>query len=300
MLRTSPAAIGPQADDHIMISTVDIRNFRCFSEVKIKGLKRFTFVVGEGGAGKTALLEALFLSGGGNAEIYFRIRLWRGFGDTIEIAAGRAAYESVFRDLFHNFDSDTGAYIRIEDPDRGYRKLDILYEGSATLDLPLRPSAEKSGDSFSVVPITFRWETPKRISVSQVEIDPHEPYKFVRWAQFPGAVYVLMIPFDASGPLSGCLETVLLPAATAHLAKHVSCLDTWCKCIGIWQLSKSHHDKVRLRSLLSAAYPEDPNIGLQYAISPSKDLIPLSHSCFDLLANRIKDLPNELAAMERK
>jgi AAA domain, putative AbiEii toxin, Type IV TA system/AAA ATPase domain len=152
-----------------MISSLEMRNFRCFENVKTS-LKRFTFIVGRSGTGKTALLEALFLAGGGNPEIYFRLRRWRGFGENVELSGTRASYESVFRDLFYNFNQHAGIYIRTDDPDRGYRKLEISYEGSATLDLPLRATSTESEDSFTVTPITFKWDTPKGVKSSRVEV----------------------------------------------------------------------------------------------------------------------------------
>lgn len=45
-----------------MIDSVHIKNFRCFEDHSIKGLGTVNIVVGDNGAGKTALLEALFLS----------------------------------------------------------------------------------------------------------------------------------------------------------------------------------------------------------------------------------------------
>lgn len=105
------------------------------------------------------------------------------------------------------------------------------------------------------------------------------------------AVYVLMLPFQGVAATKGALETVLLPSAEAHLSNHVPCLDHWCACLNLSGLSQSHRDKVRLRSLLTAANPEDPNVGLQWAISPTRNLIPLGHSCFDELANLIRSIP---------
>src|SRR5262245_32239543 len=105
--------------EQVMINSVYIRNFRCFGELKRTPLKRFNFIVGKGGAGKTAFLEAIFLAGGGNAEIYFRVRRWRGFGEAIEVTSNREGYQAVFKDLFHNFDDSREALITIDDPEYG-------------------------------------------------------------------------------------------------------------------------------------------------------------------------------------
>lgn len=155
--------------DYVMISSIQMRNFRCFENIETK-FKRFTFIVGKSGTGKTALLEALFLASGGNPEIYFRLRRWRGFSENIELTGTRDSYESVFRDLFYNFNQQAGIYIRTEDPDRGFRKLEISYEGGATLDLPLNATGTQAEDSFTVTPITFKWETPKGFKSAKVEV----------------------------------------------------------------------------------------------------------------------------------
>src|SRR5450755_3816614 len=97
-----------------MLTSIDVKNFRCFKHLEQGGLKRFNFIVGDGGSGKTALLEALFLAGGGSPEIYFRLRSWRGFGE-FRLQGSRESFESLFRDLFFEFDQKSGVLIRLKD-----------------------------------------------------------------------------------------------------------------------------------------------------------------------------------------
>jgi len=94
-----------------MITSFEIKNFRCFEHIKQDGLRRFNLLVGKSGSGKTALLEALFLAGGANPEIYFRLRRWRGFGEGVALSATRDTYEAFFQDLFYNFHQEMGASI---------------------------------------------------------------------------------------------------------------------------------------------------------------------------------------------
>jgi predicted ATPase len=62
-----------------MISSITIRNFRCFKNLTLHDLKRVTLIVGENNSGKTSLLEALFLLlGANNPEISLRLNAWRG------------------------------------------------------------------------------------------------------------------------------------------------------------------------------------------------------------------------------
>ena len=155
---------------YLMITSFEITNFRCFQHIKQDGLRRFNLIVGASGSGKTALLEALFLAGGANPEIYFRLRRWRGFSEAIALTATRDAYESLFRDLFYNFEQETGARIEFVASNTGQRSVNIFYEDDEVLHLPLKSTSTGSEDLFSVTPIVFKWEGRKRVTESKVEI----------------------------------------------------------------------------------------------------------------------------------
>ena len=188
-------------DGYKMITSFDIRNFRCFDALKQNGFKRFNFIVGDSGTGKTALLEALFLAGGANAEIYLRVRRLRGFGESggIELlTATKAAYESLFRDLFFRFDQKAGAAIKFRDSEGRDRSLEIYYRGDETYKLPLKGPL---GNAFIVDPITFKWETPTRVINSQIEI---KDGKF----EMTGASDVYPIVFVTPNTASGKLNAI--------------------------------------------------------------------------------------------
>jgi AAA ATPase domain len=151
-----------------MINQLEIRNFRCFKNLKLHGLKRFNFMVGESGTGKTAILEAMFLGAGGNPEIWFRLRRWRGLGEgPIQIGV-RETYEALFRDMFYGFDQKSGANIRILDSELGKRELEIYYKRSEVYTLPLQK--DRDADAFAIDPIQFKWDFGNDIVYSQVEI----------------------------------------------------------------------------------------------------------------------------------
>lgn len=153
---------------YYMINQVEIRNFRCFKNVKLHGLKRFNFIVGESGTGKTALLEALFLAAAGNPQIWFRLRRWRGLGEGPIQLGVRETYEALFRDMFYGFDQKSGANIRILDSDLGKRELEIYYKKSNVYRLPLE--GDKEQEAFSIDPIQFKWDFGNDIVHSQVVI----------------------------------------------------------------------------------------------------------------------------------
>ena len=85
-----------------MIESVDIRNFRGFKHVELHGLKRINILVGDNGAGKTALLEALFLTSELSPEIALRLKNWRGSEVTIASGTPQEINDSFFLDMFNN------------------------------------------------------------------------------------------------------------------------------------------------------------------------------------------------------
>jgi ABC-type lipoprotein export system ATPase subunit len=157
---------------YLMIKQIEIRNFKCFKNLSLKGLRRFNVVVGRSGSGKTALLEALFLAGGGNPEIYFRVRRWRGFGESgIELTGTRDSYEALFRDMFYRFDQKAMISVRISDTDLGNRSLDIYYKDKESYSIPLN-KGEKSRpeNAFLIHPIVFKWDIANRIHSTEIQL----------------------------------------------------------------------------------------------------------------------------------
>ena len=79
-----------------MITSLTVKSFRSLRSVTLDRLGRFTLIGGKNGAGKTALLEAVWLlSGADLPELGPRVDTLRGlppFGP-----------ENVFRDIFHDF-----------------------------------------------------------------------------------------------------------------------------------------------------------------------------------------------------
>jgi len=154
-----------------MIKTLDIRNFRCFKELYLRELKRFTIVVGEGGSGKTALLEAIFLAAAANPEIWMRLRQWRGASSAFRLSGTRASYESLFRDMFYNFEKRRPVKIEFSDDKRKVRTLKISYPSQDKYGARV---AAESGDgdenSFTVEPIVFAWTSKGKTQKARVDV----------------------------------------------------------------------------------------------------------------------------------
>src|ERR1700722_5686540 len=86
-----------------MLKSLELVNFRCYENLYLQDFKRFNVVVGDSGSGKTALLESIFLVGGSSPEVWMRLRQWRGLSPNFRLTGTRIGYESLFRDLFYNF-----------------------------------------------------------------------------------------------------------------------------------------------------------------------------------------------------
>jgi hypothetical protein len=133
----------------------------------------------------------------------------------------------------------------------------------------------------------------------QIPDDWAHPNNPLEKAQRPGTPYiaVIMLPFPRIGASShGCLESMLLQAAEPNLTAQTTCLDTYCDCIGTGGWNITARDKMRLRCLTSASFPEDPNAGIQYSLKPERNLIPLTHIYFDELADLLTNFDAWMAS----
>ena len=73
-----------------MLKEIEIQNFRCFEQIKISGFERVNLIGGKNNAGKTALLEALFLNVAPDASSLAILReLRREPSEAVEYMANR-------------------------------------------------------------------------------------------------------------------------------------------------------------------------------------------------------------------
>ena len=122
---------------NVMIDQIHIQNFRGFSSLLVSDLRRVNLIVGPNSSGKTAFLESLFLSAGALAvpSVIFQLRALRHLGNSIEIAADAASYQSLWDDLFHWFDREKTISIDVVGSES--RSLRAAYEEAASQLLPL-------------------------------------------------------------------------------------------------------------------------------------------------------------------
>lgn len=147
---------GTFSQEHKMIESLEIQNFRGIERLQLKNLRRINLVVGPNASGKTALLEGLFVGSGATPELVLRTKQWRGmpgFG----IAALRAVYEDLWRDLFFQFDQKRDILISLKGSSPlCTRSLRITYNSPQEVLIPV-PSSTSIADGSPIVPIAFEW-----------------------------------------------------------------------------------------------------------------------------------------------
>src|SRR5436309_101219 len=96
-----------------MVEALVVTQFRCFKQVQLVGLGRVNVIVGDSGSGKTSLLEAIYMAADTQAGVALKFRRWRGLGSFTGVGASRQLFESLWSDLFHNFDSERGTGVTL-------------------------------------------------------------------------------------------------------------------------------------------------------------------------------------------
>jgi hypothetical protein len=105
-----------------MYRSFEVNGFRCFDHLKIDNLERVNLIAGMNNAGKTSLLEALFLHCGAyNPALTFSINAFRGI-ETTKVEFGLWA-ETPWDSFFHQFDASRSAELAGETDVTGHRSM---------------------------------------------------------------------------------------------------------------------------------------------------------------------------------
>lgn len=140
-----------------VISSIEINHFRCFEHLELSDFGRINIIVGNNGAGKSSLLEAMALAGT-NPQDIFALRQVRGLSQFWPGLHTKQGYETLWRDLFWKFDQKTPITINVKGDHHNARAMTISY-GQAQFELfaQNKPEVGQSvGFNTSVIaPITF-------------------------------------------------------------------------------------------------------------------------------------------------
>lgn len=129
-----------------MIESIHIENFRCFRHTEADDLGRINVIVGDNGAGKTALLEAIYLVTGNTPENHLKLRSWRTGEASTYVTSNEVQSGSLWDDMFHS--SDTSLEVNIQVRGTQTRQLQVLRQESTTVPL---------GSGTTPAPVTFTW-----------------------------------------------------------------------------------------------------------------------------------------------
>jgi AAA15 family ATPase/GTPase len=124
-----------------MIKEIQIRNYKCFQQLNIKECRRINVLVGDNGAGKTALLEAIFLTLAGNAQVAMRQRATRGL-DAGFSGTPRMIEDALWGGLFHKFSTHEPISIKLTGSGRESRSLNISRAKPTTV-VPLQNTEQQ-------------------------------------------------------------------------------------------------------------------------------------------------------------
>jgi AAA15 family ATPase/GTPase len=105
-----------------MIRDISIQNFRCFENTSISGFKNVNLITGKNNAGKTALLESLFVANSPRPETIISLKRYRRESPEFEQTLPESSWDS----LFFNQDKSKKISIQINEERNLFSKVDMF------------------------------------------------------------------------------------------------------------------------------------------------------------------------------
>lgn len=146
-----------------MLSSFQVKDFRCFKDIKLDQLSRINLIGGKNNVGKTTLLEALFLSlGANNPELIIRVNVFRGIQlfkideDTL--------FEGPWKWLFRTRQTDCNIQIIETDTEHQIRELQIFFEEPRVRVL----GSERTKEDLSITSTVATSSTGNKIVLKQI------------------------------------------------------------------------------------------------------------------------------------
>ena len=204
-----------------MLTSVDISNFRNLNRLTLEHLGRVNLIAGKNSSGKTSILEALWLLSGPDVpELGIRVNVFRGLPPHSQAI--------IFRELFHEFDSNKTIRIAAQVDDGGPAKELKIYlrEHRQSREIP-QPFPDGVGLERSTRP-----QTESEYEVVFDYDDGGRKYVSLGWWTEQTMAIPLPLPGLASAvsshleqnrePVSGRPESVFIAAASREDLQNVA------------------------------------------------------------------------------
>ncbi|MGD0401463.1 MAG: AAA family ATPase [Syntrophobacteraceae bacterium] len=111
-----------------MIHNLKVKNFRSFKSVQIDGLKRINLIVGKNASGKTVLLEAIKIGLDGLPGSLPWINQTRTIVTALPVNPTQEQFQSLFVDLFRNFETKEEISISLKDSQNRIAELRVHFD----------------------------------------------------------------------------------------------------------------------------------------------------------------------------
>jgi ABC-type dipeptide/oligopeptide/nickel transport system ATPase subunit len=165
--RVREQVVGARPTGYRMIESFTVDRFRCFEHVELRDLRRINVIVGQNGAGKTALGEAIYLTAAAAPHAAWFVRLARNRPLPQQpVFWDQQFFKSFWQDLFYNFDDRHPIASSLTDSLQGKYSVHVSYDQARSAPMPTSANLSIS----PIPPLVFE------------RIDPHgeKRYTIVR------------------------------------------------------------------------------------------------------------------------
>ncbi|GHV29531.1 hypothetical protein FACS1894167_08980 [Synergistales bacterium] len=149
-----------------MISKLTLKNFRCFQDFTLEGIRSVTLIAGANNVGKSTILDGVFLfSDRQSSDVFFKLNGFRGIHQLT------LSPTMVWEPLFMNMNTENSIVIRIDNDGQTQTatisKDDSLFSLSSILETPLSQNAKGIGmPVFNSYPLKLNYEDSATNDVS--------------------------------------------------------------------------------------------------------------------------------------
>lgn len=167
-----------------MLDHLRIRNYRLFRELDVPRLSRVNVVAGRNNAGKTALLEAVFLlSGAGHPHLAMNANILRTAGTDSEARMTKEALvETLWKPFFFDFDAGNTIEIAAAHEPSGDLSMKIALAARRSIALPVQDAGRTDLTPMDELVFTFQQgeaesvRTAARLVNDKIEFDHHQEF----------------------------------------------------------------------------------------------------------------------------